>query len=217
MPRDKPKIQFYSLKLSLILLAVFLAQLLSRQITDAIVLDRNSFAQPWRFLTAVFAHANLLHLVLNLFALLLFGTILEGTIGSKRFLIVFISSGIFANLVAVNFYPRSLGASGAIFGVIASLAVLRPNLVVWAFGVPMPLFLAATLWIAGDLLGAYGYLIGNPINNTGNIAHLSGTIVGFAYAFAVKKKFRRQARRRARFDIPEEIARAWEERYVVQR
>jgi len=91
----------------------------------------------WRFLTAVFLHGGVGHILFNGFALLLFGSILERFVGGRRFLIVFFVTGILANLISVNFYSSSLGASGAIFGVIGALVIVRPGLTVWAFGMPM--------------------------------------------------------------------------------
>ena len=147
-----------------------------------------------------------------LFALVLFGSILEKLINSKKFMVVFFVTGIAANIFSVNFYSSSLGASGAIFGVIGALIVVRPMLVVWAFGLPMPIFLAGILWGAGDLIGAYAFFIGNPINNTGNIAHLSGMFFGlFLGAFY---RDRRKMKKKKRFRINERSLQRWEEAYL---
>ena len=99
----------------------------------------------------------------------------------KKFLLVFFVSGILANIISVFFYPSSLGASGAISGIIGALIIVRPMLVVWAFGLPMPIFIAGIVWVAGDLIGAIGYFAGNPIDNTGNIAHLAGMFFGLLF------------------------------------
>jgi len=84
-------------------------------------------------------------------------------------------SGIIANIVSVNFHESSLGASGAIMGIIGCLTIIKPLMMVWAFGLIMPMFIAAALWITGDVLGSLGAFGETSI---GNIAHLSGIAVG---------------------------------------
>ncbi len=208
-----PKFKFYALKISLIIILIFILQLFIKGFTELFVLNEQSWAQPWRFLTAIFLHGSLTHLILNLFALALFGTILESQINSRRFLAVFSVSGILANIVSVNFYPSSLGASGAIFGVIGALIIVRPLLPIWAFGLPMPIFLAGIIWAGADILGAVGFLTGNQIDNTGNIAHLSGMLFGFFLGALYKPKKRRMKKNPAiRFN--ESSLRSWENRYM---
>ncbi len=170
------------------MIVVFFIQIFVNGFTDIFILDNSKMEEFWRFVSAIFLHGSFVHLVYNLFALALFGLILESLIGSKRFAIVFFVTGILANLISVNFYEFSLGASGAIFGVIGALIFVRPMLIVWAFGLPMPIFVAGILWAAGDILGAYGFLIGQPINNTGNIAHLSGMFFGALFGVLFKGK-----------------------------
>lgn len=205
---SKIKFRFYAIKLSLLIVAVFMAQFLIPALTNFFVLNRLSWTQPWRFLTSIFLHGGIAHLVLNLFALLFFGSVLEKFIGSKRFLIVFFTTGILANLVAVNFYSASLGASGAIFGILGTLIIIRPLMAVWAFGIPMPLFVAGILWAAADLLGAYGFFTGNPIDNTGNIAHLSGMLFGILFGFFYKKLLVKK--RKLNVSLDENQIRNWE-------
>ena len=160
----------------------------------------------------MFLHADIGHLAYNMFALALFGSILEKLIGSRGFLVSFFVSGILANIISVNFYSSSLGASGAIFGVIGTLILVRPMMTIWAFSMPMPIFLAGILWAVGDLIGAYGFLVGNPLNNTGNIAHLSGMLIGlllgvFYRDWKRKKEVKKEI-------IVEEDIRNWEDSYM---
>jgi uncharacterized protein len=177
-------------------------------------LNSNVFnGEIWRFLSAVFLHGGLAHLVYNLFALILFGSILESLIGGRKFLIVFFISGILANLISVNFYDSSLGASGAIFGIIGALVIIRPMLVVWAFGLPMPMFLAGALWSIGDVLGTIGFLTGNPIDNTGNIAHLSGMFFGMLFGAFYKEK-RRRMKFNSKIVLNERQIQNWEDVYM---
>jgi len=73
--------------------------------TKTFVLNQLAYPQIWRFATAIFLHANITHLFYNLFALFFFGIALEKLIGSRKFLLVFFTSGIIANIISFNFYP----------------------------------------------------------------------------------------------------------------
>ena len=192
---------------------VFLAQIFISGFTELFVLNSDSWLEPWRFLTAVFLHGGVGHLVLNLFALLLFGSILERVAGSGKFLLVFFFTGIFANLISINFYKSSLGASGAIFGVIGALIFIRPGMPVWAFGLPMPLFVAGIIWAGADMLGAIGFFSDNPLDNTGNIAHLSGMFLGFVFGYFYRKRLRKKVRK-IDVSIDENEIRRWEDNWM---
>ncbi len=207
------KYKFYALKLCIFIIVIFLFQVLFKSFTDIFILNENSWSEPWRFLSSIFLHGSLGHLILNLFALGLFGSILERFVGGFRFFSVFLLSGIFANLVSVNFYNSSLGASGAIFGILGALILLRPMMVVWAFGLPMPIFVAGILWAVGDIIGAYGFIAGNPMDNTGNIAHLSGLIVGLLFGYFLRERFRMRTKR-VNVSIDEGDVRMWEDKYM---
>lgn len=206
------RFRFYAVKLSLVCLIVFIIQVIFPGFTNIFVLNSKAYWEVWRFLTAIFLHGSLLHLVYNLFALLLFGSIAEKFAGGKKFLIVFFVSGIVANIVSVNFYSSSLGASGAIFGIIGLIIILRPGMMIWAFGLPMPMFVGGILWIAGDLMGAYGFFSGNLINNTGNIAHLVGVFIGLIFGFFYKEK--KFERRKYKIEFDEDNIRRWEDFYL---
>lgn len=201
--------KFYAFKLAGIIILVFLAQILISGFTELFVLDQEVYFQIWRFFTAIFLHADLTHLIFNLFGLVLFGSILESFIGGKRFLLVFIITGILANILSINFYSSSLGASGAIFGIIGALIFLRPMMVVWAYGLPMPIFIAGILWAAADFLGVFGF----GQSGIGNIAHLSGLVFGLLFGFYFRGLIVRD-RRIARMDIDERTIRNWEENYM---
>ncbi|MDD5192012.1 MAG: rhomboid family intramembrane serine protease [Candidatus Nanoarchaeia archaeon] len=199
------KIKFYSLWLCLICIIVFMMQLLIPGFTEFFVLNQASFFEVWRFLTSIFLHASVTHLLFNLFALGLFGIILEKLIGSNKFLIVFFASGIIANLIAVNFYASSLGASGAIYGILGCLAVIRPLMMIWAFGFPMPMFIAAILWVGAGVFGIF------MPSNVGDIAHLSGIAVGFIIGLILREW---RTAKRELIRLPEGYMRNWEDRYV---
>lgn len=91
------------------------------------------FNEPWRMLTAGFAHSqdNPLHLLLNMYSLYIFGSVLEPALGRARFLSLYLIS-IFGSSVAVMYLaaPDSwvLGASGGVFGLMAGYFVVLRTL-----------------------------------------------------------------------------------------
>ncbi len=199
--------KYYALLLCGICFVVFFLQLLFPSLTDSLLLDQGKSGEVWRFVTAIFVHGGLGHLLMNMFALALFGSILESVIESKKFLLVFFSAGILANIVAVFFYTKSLGASGAIFGVLGTLILLRPGMMVFAFGLPMPLFIAGILWAASDFLGL---IIPSDV---GNIAHLTGLAVGLLFGIFLRPLYSLSSQgSKIRFHEPS--MRKWEDDYL---
>lgn len=195
-----------SLALSIVCVVFFVLQSTIPGFTESLLLNEHSWSQPWRFVTSLFLHGDLAHLLFNLFALLLFGFILESLTSAKKAIIIFFSAGIVANLIAVNFYPSSLGASGAIFGIIGALIVIRPGMVVFAFGLPMPMIVAGILWAVGDIIGIF------VPSNVGNIAHLAGMAVGLLVGAFLRQPSPTQRRNSLRID--EHTMRSWEETHL---
>lgn len=81
----------------------------------------------WRFVTPMFLHGGIMHLLFNMFSLFIFGPELEKITGKIRFFTLFMLSGIFANVATYFFmdsFYRHLGASGAIFGLFGAYAAL---------------------------------------------------------------------------------------------
>ena len=121
-----------------------------------------------------------------MYTLLIFGPLLEQRIGVKRFLLVYLASGIVAGILSSFFYQRALGASAAIMGMIGVLIILMPGLrLLLFFVVPMPLWLVGILYAMLDIFGIF-YPSG-----VGNIAHLTGMAIGLAYGLYLKKEKRK--------------------------
>lgn len=146
----------------------------------------------WTPLTSIFLHTIPAHLFFNMISLFFIGRFVEPLIGRKRFLQVFLISGIFAGLlhVLVSYLTKSgldvsaIGASGAILGLVGVLAVLIPKQkILLFFVIPLP------LWVLGILLVALVIL--NPQLGgvtIGHIAHLGGFVAGAIYgAYLVMK------------------------------
>lgn len=101
--------------------------------TDTLLLYENgaiygkffTFQEWWRLISPIFVHIGFDHLLANMFLLLTVGRILEYIIGSIKFSILYLFSGILGNLAVVFFAPNSVtaGASGALYGILGFLAI----------------------------------------------------------------------------------------------
>ena len=164
--------------------------------TPSLVLQK-----PWIFITSMFLHADISHLFFNMFALFIFGLALENEIGSKHFLIIYFIAGIAGSvgymITANNPTIPALGASGAIYGVMGSLSMLMPFMMVWAMGmVPLPMIVMAFVWTLMEFLGIF-----NPGSGIAHGAHLGGLFIGIVYGLILKiLKKRRQEIEKIRFE-----------------
>ena len=144
------------------------------------------------FLTSMFLHGGVLHIVSNLWTLWVFGPALEDRLGRGRFIALYLVSGLAAGILHVAFNFSSLlpalGASGAIAGVIAAYArrfpyawvnVLQPIVIVPVFFM-MPALAFAGLWFATQIVQAAGSLA-LPSGAAGIAwwAHIGGFVAGW--------------------------------------
>lgn len=87
--------------------------------------------EPWRMITTAFVHANILHIALNMYTLWIFGIVLEPMLGRVRYGVLFVLSAI-AGSVGVYLLDSPVqpvvGASGAIFGMMAALLIIQRHL-----------------------------------------------------------------------------------------
>lgn len=134
----------------------------------------------WQFATYMFLHASPSHLVFNMFVLLMFGSAIEAGLGWRRYLFLYLVSGMGAALFYIGITGVSsvpmLGASGAVFGVLAAYGFMFPNNKIFIPLVPVPIpaiFAIAMLGVLEFLLGAAGLEPG-----IANFGHLGGLITG---------------------------------------
>lgn len=124
----------------------------------------------YRLISSMFLHFNFEHILMNMLSLFIFGKIVESIIGSWRMLIIYIISGLYGNFVSLSFNTStiSVGASGAIFGLIGSIFVI------------MYLSKNFNKKMIGQLLIALVVLIGFSLfmSNINIMAHLGGFISG---------------------------------------
>jgi len=188
-------------------------------LTAALMLEpAHVLERPWSFVTSMFIHApsDYMHLLNNLFFLMLFGTIFERWAGSRTFLAVFIGGGLAANLAGFSFYYDSavLGMSGAVSAVVGALTVIRPRSVGLFWGAPLPMWAVMVGWLATNLAGL-GASTGIAYE-----AHLYGLIVG-AVVGAYLRTTQRSVQRVSELDEDEDIdepdpseIEEWEDRFM---
>jgi rhomboid protease GluP len=152
----------------------FILQLV--QINSKILYD----SEYYRLFTSMFLHADIMHIFSNMIALLLFGTAVENNYSKLEYLIIYIISGLIGNLLSLILLPLdviSLGASGAIFGLIGAAFVL--------FAVDGD----RTLIFLG-LIYLFYFIVASLAPGINLWAHLFGLMGGilFGYIFIRKRK-----------------------------
>jgi membrane associated rhomboid family serine protease len=195
----------------------------------------------WQLVTHMFMHGGLTHILFNMFALFIFGSVLEMYLGQQRFLFLYFSAGFGAAGLQIlfsyigfqeayqyyidagitptqiqsvldsvmqsgqyqtygipkdistqliqNYTTPMVGASGAIFGVLAAFAVVYPNMPLYIIFIPIPI--KAKYLIGGYfLLNVYSAVTGSSIagpSNTAYWAHIGGAVIGFLTMWIWKK------------------------------
>ena len=170
-----------------------------------------------QLVTYMFMHANFQHIFFNMFAVWMFGRTLEHVLGSKRFLTYYMVCGIGAGLVqelvqyiqyatellhfdgvntGITVIPMAeylnlmttVGASGAIYGILLAFGMLFPNTGMFVFPIPFPI--KAKFFVIGyaviELLSGFG----SSGDGVAHFAHLGGMIFGFLLIMYWRKKNR---------------------------
>ena len=143
----------------------------------------------WQLLTYQFMHGGLLHLLLNCWAIYIFGREVEETLGPKSFLTLYFTSGIIGGLFQAlagvllggHFAVPVVGASAGAFGLVAAYAALypeRPLMLLLFFIIPVSMR-AKFLLLFSALLTVFGIVF--PMDNIAHAAHLGGMITGLVF------------------------------------
>ena len=133
--------------------------------------------EVWRLATSMFLHIGIIHLLVNMYSLLIIGRQLESFLGKWKFLIVYLGSGILGSLLSVVIHSSiSAGASGAIFGLLGSLLY---------FGYHYRLYLGTVLKTQVIPIIIINLLIGFMVPGIDNFAHIGGLVGGYLITMAV--------------------------------
>ncbi len=150
------------------------------------------YFRPYQLITHMFMHANLMHIFFNMFGLVMFGRIIESVWGSKKMFILYFVSGLgAAGLQLLVYYlthiqAAMLGASGALFGLLAAFALLFPNVELMLIFLPIPVkakYFVPAFAILSLFLGVASF----KGDNIAHFAHLGGAIFGFFIALYWKR------------------------------
>lgn len=168
-------------------------------ITPGLWADRPWLPPFWQLFTWGFLHSVVdpFHILKNMLFLYFLGTMLEGIVGTRRFLVAYFTSLLFSGVCTLVVglltlptpdpelggllagldprYRPTIGASGAVFAIVVAMAVLRPTMRVIFILFPLTLRTLAILFVAIEL---YSELIGSSAN-VAHLAHLSGAAWGF--------------------------------------
>lgn len=164
-------------------------------ILQALALYDGDLFQPTRwfsFLTHGFTHASLrgpgrgiMHILMNMFVLWMFGRHVEAELGRTRFLVMYLTSIILCGLLTVLWHlawneqtPGMVGASGAVSTILIYFVFLAPQARVIFFIFPMPAWVMGLMIVAWDFIGGF-----NPNDNIAHEAHLFGAGLGAAFFY----------------------------------
>ena len=158
--------------------------------------------KPWQLITHMFLHGDFSHILGNMFALWMFGSILENVWGPKRFLLFYMLCGVGAAIIHLAIlsyqlvpltsqYDRllnsaTLGASGAVFGILIAFVYLFPNTYIYIYF----LFPVKAKWlgIAYFAFELYKGIENSAGDNVARWAHVGGALIGFILVYIWKKK-----------------------------
>ncbi|HYQ88645.1 MAG TPA: rhomboid family intramembrane serine protease [Candidatus Binatia bacterium] len=136
----------------------------------------------WQLVTYLFLHNGLMHIGFNMLALWMFGNELESLWGTKKFLrfyfITGIGAAILSTLVAPNSYTIIIGASGAIYGLLAAYGVLFPDRIILLYFV-LPIRAKYLVLILGVI--TFWFSVSGTGGGVAHVAHLGGMLFGWLY------------------------------------
>lgn len=135
-----------------------------------------------RMISAGFLHVDWLHLGFNMYALYIFGDIVDARMGTIGFLIIYFGSLLAGSLYSLSYHKNELyysavGASGAVSGIVYSCIMLYPQMQLGLILIPIPIP-GYIFGVAYLLYSIYG--MKNRLGNIGHSAHLGGAIGGYS-------------------------------------
>ena len=136
--------------------------------------------QPWQLVSYMFLHGGIGHIFFNLFALWIFGQAIENFWGTKRFTVYYFLTGIGAAIIHMFIGgggAPTVGASGAVFGILLAFGMMFPNRYIVLLIPPIPIKAKYFVAIFGVIELFSGVM--RPGSGIAHFAHLGGMVVGF--------------------------------------
>lgn len=151
--------------------------------------------KPWQLVTYMFMHGGIGHLFFNMYTLFIFGSVLENVWGTRKFLTFYFVTGVGAALVNIGVqyltgsFALTVGASGAIYGILMGYAMLYPDSRLTLLFPPVSMKAKWFVLIFAGIELLLG-ISNNPADNVAHFAHLGGLIFAFLLIMFWKKKHR---------------------------
>jgi membrane associated rhomboid family serine protease len=173
--------------------------------------------KPHQLITHIFMHGGFMHLLLNMLGLWMFGSLMERLWGPKRFLLFYLICGVVAGLAQMGSYvwqfwnldhasmsfeevevyqqilaqSATVGASGAIMGVLAAYGYTFPNTQLFIFPIPFPI---KTKWAVTGivLIDFFSGIANSAQDNVAHFAHIGGAICGLIIVLIWNKNNRQR-------------------------
>src|SRR5437773_12317858 len=140
----------------------------------------------YRLVTPGFLHADMRHLMLNMFSLFFFGRGVESAVGSAQFLLIYFGAIVGGNLLSLYVHRhheyRAYGASGGVCGILFAYILLFPGASISSF--LLPVAVPGWLYVIVFMAGSFMAMKDNNRGNIGHDAHLGRAIVGLLVAAA---------------------------------
>ncbi|UCB52374.1 MAG: rhomboid family intramembrane serine protease [Candidatus Zixiibacteriota bacterium] len=142
----------------------------------------------WQLVTYMFLHGGLFHILFNMFALWMFGCDIERAWGTREFVkyyfITGIGAGLFTFIFSFNSQIPTIGASGAIFGILVAFALMFPNRLIYVYFLfPVKAKYLVIFFAVIEFLASFRH----TSDGIGHFAHLGGMVIGYLY---IKSDFR---------------------------
>jgi membrane associated rhomboid family serine protease len=167
----------------LLLLTVFTSPSLQEALRFA---PAQALHRPWTFVTYMFIHAGLLHLLVNMLMLFVFGPPVEHRLGGRAFILYYLYCGIGAAVLCLllsGFMASAavpvVGASGAVLGVAVAFAMLWPDAELLVFPLPMPVKARTFILVMVGLEVILSQVA--PNDGIAHLAHIGGAGFGFIF------------------------------------
>lgn len=155
----------------------------------------------WQLITYMFMHGGTGHIFFNMFALWMFGSTLERLWGSWRFLVFYLVTGVGAGLMqelvwSLTFSPAqmvyivdallTIGASGAVYGILLGFGMMFPNAPIFFLFIPVPI--KAKWFVLGYGLLELFYGVTGSADGVAHFAHLGGMLFGLILIMVWRKQ-----------------------------
>ena len=181
----RPKKPVITYALIIINVLVFILSVFNDSILPMFAVNRElivNFGQYYRLITGMFLHGSILHLLFNMYALYIIGMQLESFLGKAKYLIVYLLSGIGASMLSIFFSNSfSVGASGAIFGLMGALLY---------FGYHYRVYLDSVVKSQIIPLIVLNLILGFTLSGIDNWAHIGGLVSGILATMTVGVKYK---------------------------